>query len=575
VLAKRQSTIEPAPEGKLIEAIEIETLKVFEPADPLPGWLNWFHPTSRTAVVERELLTRPGQKYEQGAVDESSRNLRRLKQLSLVLLVPVQSEHPDRVKLLVITKDIWSLRLNSNFRARNGTIEYLILQPSEENLFGSHLTLAGQYAYTRTTDSFGGTLSHQRLFGSPLRALFNFNAIQYRETGRVEGSTGQLYFGRPFYSTRDRWSWGTSLGWTNHVTRLNLPSSTGGYGPRLYRNPETPWLEPVPYRYRGEVMAWQTAVTRSWGSTQKTRLGFGLEALRRRFDAQGLLADGYSRAAVGQFEQKALEHDNVRIGPFAQLYTYRNTHVSMLDFETLGLQEDHQVGPAALLKIYTGAKRAFGTRDLVGIVTGLQHSTSIADSFLRLWVTHATELTPQREERDGLVQGGVHVVSPRTGIGRFVYDGGGLYHYRNGRNQSFLLGGDNRLRGYPSGQFMGHHLVTSNLEFRTRSIKLLEIMLGLVGFYDVGHAFDARMQPKHSVGIGGRATFPQFQRTAARLDLAFPLTRPTSDINEHWGSWAVYLTLEGQALPVPSIQPGTTRTPLLEHLAQMDSSATN
>src|SRR4051812_20271212 len=115
-LAKLNGVIDPNPEGKILEAYEIVTLKVFEPRDFIPriflGFVNFWHVTTRKEVIEREVLLPPGARYEKELVDETARNLRALPQLSLVLCVPIQGSAPGKVKLLVITKDVWSLRLN-------------------------------------------------------------------------------------------------------------------------------------------------------------------------------------------------------------------------------------------------------------------------------------------------------------------------------------------------------------------------------------------------------------------------------------------------------------------------------
>lgn len=565
VLANRDLKIEDHPEGKSIDGIEIETMEVFGAADPIPDWVNWFHTTSRKPTIEREVLLRSGQPYDQGLVEESARNLRTLNQVSLVIIVPVQSEQSDHVRLLVITKDVWSLRLNSSFRVRNGTFEYLALQPSETNLAGTHLSLAGQYIYDLSTNTFGGTVSHQRLFGSRIRATLKINAIQYRKTGVFEGSYGALAFGQPLYSTQTKWAWGTSMAWLNEVNRPLRPDPSGTYVPRTYRDPSALELGSIPYRYHARALTWQTFVTRSYGSRQKSNLSFGAEALQRNVDANLLVREGYSEDLVRRFEQNALERKDVRIGPFLMLETYRNDFISLFDLETLGLQEDYQLGPRAFVKVYGGSKRALATRDVVGVTTALQYSASLRGSLLRFWTSHSTELTPQARNDDGLIQGGLRLVSPSVGFGRFVFDTGGLFHYHNSRNLRFALGGDRRLRGYPSEQFLGHHLAVSNLEFRTRSVRLIDVLFGLVGFYDVGDAFDAtsQLRPKHAIGCGIRATAPQFQRVVGRLDLAFPLTRPLASMGESWSSVTWFLAIEGQAFPFPTVQSSPSRTPLL------------
>ena len=86
--------VDPRPDGKILEGVEVVSLDVFEKRDPLPGFLtpvaNWFHATTRHYVIEREVLVTPGQRWSQALVDETARNLRALPQLSLVLCVPLR-----------------------------------------------------------------------------------------------------------------------------------------------------------------------------------------------------------------------------------------------------------------------------------------------------------------------------------------------------------------------------------------------------------------------------------------------------------------------------------------------------
>ncbi len=114
VLASLHAKIEPEPEGKTIERVEIVPIDVFEKRDPLPRWLDVFHATTRPSIVRREMLLREGDRYRQVLSDDAIRNLRSLPQLSVVLIVTAQASSPDRVRVVVITKDVWSLRLNED-----------------------------------------------------------------------------------------------------------------------------------------------------------------------------------------------------------------------------------------------------------------------------------------------------------------------------------------------------------------------------------------------------------------------------------------------------------------------------
>ena len=220
---KLGAAVEPHPEGKVIEGIDIITLDVFERRDPLPAFFmpiaNWFHATTRRYVIEREVLLAPGQRWDQALVDETARNLRGLPQLSLVLCVPVRGGAPGRVRLLVITKDVWSLRLNSDYLIAGGRLQYLLLQPSEENLVGSHQQILGNFVLDPATISLGGTYVVPRLSGSRVRATVSASAIINRATGKAEGSFGSLTYGQPLYATSAKWAWGGSVSWDERIAR--------------------------------------------------------------------------------------------------------------------------------------------------------------------------------------------------------------------------------------------------------------------------------------------------------------------------------------------------------------------
>ena len=70
-LARQHGVLDLQPAGKRIESIEIVALEVFEPEDPVPQFINWFHPTTRSYVIERELLLRVGARYDQDISDEA------------------------------------------------------------------------------------------------------------------------------------------------------------------------------------------------------------------------------------------------------------------------------------------------------------------------------------------------------------------------------------------------------------------------------------------------------------------------------------------------------------------------
>jgi outer membrane translocation and assembly module TamA len=71
-----------------------------------------------------------------------------------------------------------------------------------------------------------------------------------------------------------------------------------------------------------------------------------------------------------------------------------------------------------------------------------------------------------------------------------------------------------------------------NLEYRTRPVEIATLHVGGVAFWDGGSAWgDARSplpQPlAHTVGVGLRALFPQFDVEPIRIDFGFVLDGPS------------------------------------------------
>jgi outer membrane protein assembly factor BamA len=156
-LAEHGFEIDPAPEGKRVESIRMVRLEVFDERDPVPDFINVFHVTSQPYVIRRELLFHEGEPYDAVKFAESARNLRATSQLSVVLVLAVRGSTEDSVRVLVITKDIWSLRLNWDVKLTNSQIASLILNPTEQNLFGTHTSIGLRFRLVPDTYSLAKT----------------------------------------------------------------------------------------------------------------------------------------------------------------------------------------------------------------------------------------------------------------------------------------------------------------------------------------------------------------------------------------------------------------------------------
>ena len=533
------------PQGKRIESIEVVALPVFEPEDPVPQFLNWFHVTTLDYVIEREVLFRVNSRFDQRLSDETERNLRALLLFSVVVALPVQGSTPDSVRYVVVTKDIWSLRLGWDGRVNQGVVDYLSLQPTERNLFGTGRQLFGSLEFTRRVYSVGAGFYEPRLAGSRTRILVRANAVVNCDTGEIQGSSGSFQYSRPLYSTRTPWSYSTVVAWTDGEAPLPVQGNLRGAicsaksEDEIERNYDSGRTVVLPNKYYYDSQQFTQTFTRSYGYRYKTNLAFGMEAIRLAYGAADLsnvrvgpsstepgdLTRGEYNGALAYY-RRFLPISDTRISPFFQLTSFTTDYHRDINSETLGLQEDVVgLGHLAWLRIYPALKSLGSTRDMLGLDAIASYAFPIgAGGFMKFRAAHYVELSTP-EQTDAELRLGFRFTSPRLALGRFVYDATFIDHYRNYRNTSVGLGGTGRLRGYATTAAAGSNLIASNLEFRTRPIEIFSAQIGAVGFYDAGYAFDdfSELTLRHGVGGGIRFLLPQLDRDVFRLDVGVPV----------------------------------------------------
>jgi hypothetical protein len=526
-LAALRLSLDPDPEGKVVEGIDTVRLEVIEERDPAPRFVNAFHVVSRPYVVERESLLRPGDRYQQTLADETRRNLSALPQLSLVLVVATRGAAPGAVRLLVITKDVWSLRLNWDIALTGGGIERFSANPAETNLLGTHQTLGALLTLLPESYSLGAQYAIPRLFGTRIAASADAGFIRNRSTGAHEGSFGDARITQPLWSSRTEWSWTVGGSWLQEVSRLYSGGRVARFAlDRTTSCTATPALC-VPWEYRTDEASVGGSVTRSFGWAVKHDVTLGFDAVRARYTLPDLSA--FDPATVQAFAARRVPVSDDRVGPFVRYLTYSNEFLRVIDLDTLALQEDYRLGPQASLRLQPIFTALGSSRTLLSISAALTYTRALGDGLARLQLDSANDVeTAGGRLSDGSVRAALRIATPRAALGRLVLDAVVLDRYANYLNRLNSLGGDSRLRGYATREFVGGNVVTASLEARSRPVQLFQsIQLGGVLFYDVGDAFDrwADLRLKHSVGLGARTLFPQLDRVVFRVDVGFPLLR--------------------------------------------------
>lgn len=527
-----KSAIDDDPDGKMIEAVDVVRFEVFEERDPLPSFprrvANALHYTSRDQMIRRALLLQTGDLYLTALAEETARNLRAIGQISVALAVPIRGSAPDRVRWLIVTKDIWSLRLAWDVSATAGGIERLTLNPQEQNLLGLHHTLSTKFVYQPLSYSFGAGYAIPR-FGNSWIGASTGVGITINTAGQAEGSSGSLTVGQPLYSTRTPWAWSASGTWDVGIFRRYSNARLVGYDSKL-----TTAVDPVPFAYHSGSASIGASVIRSFGWKYKN--DFHLSYSLRSTAYSVLSGLSAPQVAIDDFTRRFLPRGDTRSGPIVQWHSYTTNFTRILDFQTLALQEDIRLGHDIYAQVYPVLEALGSSRNLVGAFLGAQYTVSLGDGFARAAVESTTErqINPSPADdslTDASIQGTARIVTPRFGIGRLVMDTTYLNRYRNYLNRLTFLGGDGRLRGYPTNALAGKDVIAYNIEFRSRPVEILSCEFGLAAFYDVGDAASGvgNLQPLQSVGMGFRALFPQLDRRAFRFDLAFPFDRRMAD----------------------------------------------
>ena len=545
---------EPAPQGKQIERVVIIRHPIIEPSDPWPDFLNIFHVTTREHIVNQELLFHEGDTYDEDVVRESARNLRSLPLLfSTVRIVAARSADPDKVVIVVITKDLWSLRLNSQFSVGGGVFNYLSLKPTEQNFLGYNQQLSLYTYIDRDTYSLGEVYNVPRLFGSRFTLYESLHIRINHKDGEEEGGFGGLSFGLPLYALESKWGFSVNLSFD--VGRRRYYQGSNIYQ-ACYRLGEARHCLDRIWDYRS--FSARAQVVRSFGRRFKTNLVFAYVLRSATYSLPGEFPD--VPAEVQQaFTDEVLPRNDQAGELVARLVFFEASYHRFKSVQTYGLTEDFRFGPQAALEIAwsnpalgLGLEQKALKLSLEGGYTFLLGGKNILYLYggvsARYWPDHGDlEATLAGTDWvDWRAEASLENVSPILfGIGRLLVRFKYIYSQYSVNNSFLSLGGDNTLRGFVSGFSSGERLLNINVEFRSVPIVLWTLHWGLVFFYDGGDAYGYRTEDDfdyhQSAGFGIRGLFPQFDRGTVRLDFGIPLGK---DFNTNVIDWVTIAYLQ-------------------------------
>jgi hypothetical protein len=516
-LAERGLVIDPTPAGKTVGRIHVVTLPVFVPGESaFLRRFNVFHWTTEEEVMAREVLLRPGERWDPEVIAETERKLRDPLLSTVALVVPVEAPQPGRVDLLVVTRDIWSLRPNLSWELQGSTLSHFTVGLAENNLFGWRKRVSAIYELNLGTYSVGPGYLDPNLLGTRMFLSTTGRAIFDRAGGAYEGTRSDTTFGAPLWSLRDRWGWELDLAHSDAIER-----EFRGDGLLVHTAPSG---AEMPHEYRRRSLLLEADVVRQLGDHIKYHLsaGYRLEVLRTELvpDVPGSAAD------QDWFRSEIMERPEDVSSIFVQYRLFTPRFTRYRGVNSYDLTEDVKLGPDLTGEVAMAMKPIGSDENFLGLsAAGTWTFDWSGDGYVRLHAEVGGRLR-EGDFIDNLVRAGGFVAAPpiRDRL-RVVARAELAARLDETSNRFFTLGGDSGLRGYEIGEFAGEKRVVGNLELRTRPVMLTYLRVGGVAFWDLGHAADrfGELSIKHDVGVGLRVLVPQTSSMVFRIDWAVPL----------------------------------------------------
>ncbi len=545
-LTARGYTLDPSPWDKVVGKIHIYNEDVFAEGHRLLKLLNHFHITTKDHTIRIDVVIRTGEVYTPERVQETERRLRDPLFSSVIVVVPVTSAMPGTVDLLVITRDIWSLRLNTQYTFQQGTLTDLAMSLSENNFAGRRNVLAAAFTMDQGQVATGPLFIDKNVLGEHLELRARANTILNRDAllgdGRAEGegSSSDVRLSKVLWKLSSPWGGSVAFSHRSAIERafdgldLRQVRCVAGDEGCTFLDAETaattPAGEKLPLLYRSRVWGVTASAVRQWGSQLKHLVTVGHTVDSIGGETTGLFDGTAAQRAL--FEASVLPPIEVNSAPFVGYSLFRPEFRTRRNVQTYDLAEDLRIGPDLDVTLGVGTTWLGSTRNFLR--SGISGGWTIPwgrDGSARLAASYSTRYQ-DGQLNDNLARVSTRVVSPVFGSVRLVMETTVATRWDDRRQRFFSIGSDNGLRGYRINQFIGRRLANAQVELRTQPRALWVLRLGGVLFYDVGDAGRTvgDLSLHHDVGIGLRSLLPQTSRELFRFDLAFPLDGPDAGL---------------------------------------------
>lgn len=525
-LVARGYELEPLPWNKVIGTIRVYNEDVFAEGARFLQFFNVFHITTKESTIRAEAVISPGEVWDQPRIEETARRLRDPLWTSVVAVVPVKSAKPGTVDVLIVTRDIWSLRLNLQYTIQQAKLTNLITSLSENNFLGRRDVLAAGVTMDQGTIAVGPLFIDKNLLGEHLDLRIRVDDILTRDdltkhgSLHSEGTQSTITLSRPLWSLASEWAAGATFTHRFAIDRQYFGTKLRAFD---YVDPVT--METTSFDRQYTMRRWgvNAYVTRQWGTAWKQQLSFGhsVDSQRPRPLAD-FAGDADQRAA---FIANVLPRSEVTSVPYVEYAFFTPRYRTLRNISTFALAEDVRMGPDLDVTLGFGLQ-ALGSDDnfqRLSSALGWTFPWS-RDGFVRI-STGLGSRFQHRELIDNNATWSARAAAPAVaGIVRFMAAAQLSTRWHNTQNQFFSIGSDSGLRGYGINEFIGQRYANFQFEARMLPYALWVLRFGGVAFYDLGGAADSLAQLKlhQDAGLGLRMLIPQTSAQLLKFDFAIP-----------------------------------------------------
>jgi len=505
-----------AAEGRPLCAIKTFREDPFVQSEKVPLWPNRFHATTS----EKTLLALARVPSEAAWTDGLRLDLARRMATPAILAVGVaapvvSSSCDDGVDLLLVSRDMWSLRFIARPELDGDRLTRVTLGATENNLAGEHLQLAVVAYKDRDFWELGPVIQKRRIAGTMLAGGISAAAIFTPGLDLEPGYRANAMLGLPVETAADSFGWSLAASAQDRLFAIY-----DGAEVAQFDNADTAEVEVADAIWRSQSAAAVFSTTFARGSDWRQLYTPYLSWS----EASAELASTSDDTLRAAFKQQVLTDDERRVGPGLRWTLFEARYRSLQDYRLFGLSEELRDGPtitldASLSDPLLGATRA--TQDLSADLSW--NGAPLGDDLLRLALGGALGFGDGLENTIGWTE--LRAVTPPKLAGRLHLRAGWIERGLNRARRYETVGGDQALRGFAPSALRSEGLLRANLEWRSRPLRSFVARVGGVLFVDAATARgDANSDDTLlSAGLGLRSFVPQAASFIWSVDLGFPL----------------------------------------------------